>query len=827
MPLNNAPGIDAVPACKNPVPQRWRRLLLVWAGIFFGQLAIYGPSLLGLSILLPLDILSAPGVYLPRTQAVAHIVPHDRMLSDLVLQFETDRRFAVSELHSGRFPFWAPYQYAGAPFVWPKYSPFLLFQCLTASPVILAWAQVLASLVAGTGAYLFFRRTLAVGFWPAAVCAWGYPLSGFLVFWQGFPTCYAVYWLPWLLLAIHSTVRRTSPWAAPGLSVVTGCVLVSGHLDVAGQVLLVSGFYGLWCWFDAYRHQWTRASARTALLLLSLGWSLGFLLAAPHIVPFLEYVKTSARMSKRADGQEDRAPGDLSTLPQIAIPDIYGATRADSFRMVSGNQIESSAAGYSGLFITLLLAPLAWCSRRHRSVLWFWAALAVFGLSWTLGIPGFLSFFRLPGLRMMSHSRLVFATSFAMFSLAAIGFDQVIGGIRSRQGWFWVPILGLVALGAWCLWQAALPPEPLASLIGDALRQNRVVPGFSNLDQLAAVQAFFFRTYSVGALLSFIAAAYWIALWSGRAWRPWMPVALGVLVMGDLLWFANDRSAQCDPALYYPRLPVLEAIARSEPGRVLGYKCLPAQLTQTHGLMDIRGYDSVDPARLMDLLELTAAPDSEGASYAMSQWFRPARLELGADGVRLSPVLDLLGVRHVIFRGQSPPRLKPAFSAPDYWVLKNPKALPRAFVPSRVVSAGGDAGTLAAMGAPGFDPRAVAYVATPVPETQGVRGKAEILRETPLEVVVSFHMDTPGMVVLADAWDAGWRAYLNGNPVPILRVDHAFRGVMVPAANGSLEFRYQSSTVALGFGFAGFSILVLAGWSLILWRSLPERVQAR
>ena len=86
---------------------------------------------------------------------------------------------------------------------------------------------------------------------------------------------------------------------------------------------------------------------------------------------------------------------------------------------------------------------------------------------------------------------------------------------------------------------------------------------------------------------------------------------MGILLVGDLLWFAHDRSTQADPALYYPRIPVLEEIAKSSPaGRIIGYNCLPATLAQTHELRDVRGYDGVDPSRLTTLLYLAADPIS-------------------------------------------------------------------------------------------------------------------------------------------------------------------------------------------------------------------------
>src|SRR5436190_24213192 len=84
------------------------RLLIVFVGIMLGQAILFGPSLIGQKILLPLDILARPGVYVPPTLGRDAAQPLDRTLSDLVMQFEPDRRFAARELKAGRFPFWIP-----------------------------------------------------------------------------------------------------------------------------------------------------------------------------------------------------------------------------------------------------------------------------------------------------------------------------------------------------------------------------------------------------------------------------------------------------------------------------------------------------------------------------------------------------------------------------------------------------------------------------------------------------------------------------------------------------------------------------------------------
>jgi hypothetical protein len=77
-------------------------------------------------------------------------------------------------------------------------------------------------------------------------------------------------------------------------------------------------------------------------------------------------------MIRRSSGFEDRPPIGLEALPQVALPMMYGSTHKDS-RYISraGCLQESAAGGYAGLIASLFLAPLAWCSPRHRSMRWF------------------------------------------------------------------------------------------------------------------------------------------------------------------------------------------------------------------------------------------------------------------------------------------------------------------------------------------------------------------------------------------------------------------------------------------------------------------------
>lgn len=797
--------------------RRLQKIGIVLIGIILGQFILYAPSLTGRKILLPLDILSLPNTYLPATPGAAWKEPHSRIPSDLVEVGEPSRRFASAELRSGRLPLWNPYQYAGAPVMSSRFSPFPILLAAVESPIIIAWVEVLLALVAGTGAFVFFRRALQVAFWPAAVLAWCYPLTAFFILWQGFGLPFPVSFLPWSLFAIHCTVKKPGGFSGIGLAVVTWLVLSSGQLDVAGQVLLVSGFYAVWRCLAEY---WNRRAARQVLFAagaLAAAWGIGMLLVTPDVLPQLEFAHTGARVMRRASGFEDRPPVGLAALPQTVLPFMYGSDEKGSLSIYPEGQhflLESSAATYAGLLATLFLAPLSWCDRRRRHHSVFWLLLCFVALSWSLNVPGMVAFLRMPGLNMFSHSRLVFAASFAIVAMAAVGLDGLWRGRIRWQSWFWAPTTLLAALAGWCFFRAIVLPEPVASQIAAAVKSGARYGPLCSLSDVEHVQDWFQKTYQSGAVLCILGVLGWLALrFRNPGANRWLAPVSGALIVADLLWFGFGRNAQCDPALYFPPIPVLDAVAKSTPGRVVGYRCLPARLAEIAGLHDVRGYDAVDSARMMDIMKIAAAPGSPMLPAALTQWFVPQATLAPPDGIRLSPILDMLGVRYVIFRGVSPASLRPAFQGNDYWVLVNHSALPRVFVPRRVETLSDSRARLAKLAEKGFNPSETAYVEAPVNLPGSCQGSAKIVDETPVHAIISAQMATPGLVVFADLWDTGWHAYLNGKEAPILRTDHAIRGVVAPSGTVNLEFRYEPASMKLGFCLAALGGALLVGWT--------------
>ena len=77
-------------------------------------------------------------------------------------------------------------------------------------------------------------------------------------------------------------------------------------------------------------------------------------------------------------------------------------------------------------------------------------------------------------------------------------------------------------------------------------------------------------------------------------------------------------------------------------------------------------------------------------------------------------------------------------------------------------------------------------------------------------------MRCTGMVILADSYYPGWQATVDGRSAPIWEAYGAIRGVVVPAGDHQVEFRFRPGSVYLGAGL--FLLGLLATGVLVLRR---------
>lgn len=816
-PIDSSPGGSVSSPASQPTGQTdWtaRRpgAILLLAGWLLPQLLLLGPALIGQTVALPLDLLALPGYYLPNRPEYRQVVPIEfEMLTDITDDFSPQREFATKEFRAGRLPLWQPANFAGAPCAtWAKYSPFEILHYLFPRPVSIAWGQLLQMLVFSAGLWLFLKRGLGLSYWPSAIVSWCAPLSGTLVLWRGFPLMGPIAWLPWLLFVVHRAVRQPGGWSGIAVAGVTALVILSGQSPMAGLVLLSSGLYVVWLLCLALIHERSWRMAAMAAAVISAGWLAGFSLAAPYLLPLLEFTATGVRIQDRAAGVEERPPEGLAALPALALPDVYGARRKGSMRIARSYKRESPSVGYAGLVALFWLAPLAWSHPGYRREAMFFTLLAIIGLGWTIDLPGLVPILRLWPLNMLSCNRWVFVTSSAILILTAIGLEQFLCQAPAYHKWFLIPVLATAGMGVHCLYSSAISlPEPLYSQEETAIRSGNSPASLGDLD---IIKAGFTKCYAVGALLSLGALGGWLITIAGDTRRRGWRFAAVALLPAELFWFAANERWQGDRALYFPRIAALEKLSQLPPGRTWGISCLPPNLNQFQDLEDIRGYDGVDPARFVRLFTLACDPRQKPSSHTRTQWAVP--LMWIEPDFRLHPVSDLLNVRYLLLRKPPRPDVPLAVHEDDYWVVENPHVLSRAFVPRSARVDQTDDAALAAMESRDFDPRTVAFVASDPRVPDQMEGEAQIHYETPTRLRIDVKMKTDGLVVVSDMWDAGWIAEVDGVASTIHRVNVALRGVRVPEGAHTLRMTYDPQSLWLGCLFAGGAALTLLVWAM-------------
>jgi hypothetical protein len=173
----------------------------------------------------------------------------------------------------------------------------------------------------------------------------------------------------------------------------------------------------------------------------------------------------------------------------------------------------------------------------------------------------------------------------------------------------------------------------------------------------------------------------------------------------------------------------------------------------------------------------------------------------------------------------------------DVLVRRNRAAFPRAWVvhEARLVppldQAAADArdGPIARLRSDGpadIDFRTTAYVETERPSAlapylPGGSGRDDadeavtVHSESSTRVVIEARARRPGIVVLADTFDPGWRLTIDGRPAPVLRANFLMRGAAVTAGPHTLVYAYRPASVLIGAIVSLAGLTALGG--LALW----------
>ncbi|HWZ85315.1 MAG TPA: YfhO family protein, partial [Thermoanaerobaculia bacterium] len=450
-------------------------------------------------------------------------------------------------------------------------------------------------------------------------------------------------------------------------------------------------------------------------------------------------------------------PGHGNRLPGFAVPASYAGALLFPF----------AAAGLFGrqrsrwLFLGLGLASLAVCVKTPAA-------------DWLAKLPLF---------DIAINEYAIFLATFAVCALAALGAARLRGG--DGTGVF------LAAAAASCVvlvgLSARLAPQMTALGMPQAFARERLLFQVVPIAVAAAVLAAFGRR--------------------GRAASA-LPI-LVFLFVAERAVETFDVSPTLPERAFYPDFAILGRIPRGAPYRfaATGMTLLP-NAAAVYGLEDVRGYEAMRLAALVQTFSLWCVPQSF--------WFN--RIDDPT-----VPFLSFLNVRWVLTPQSVPP--------PDGWpvlaeddrvrLVENPRALPRAFIP-RFVFAEADPGRrLALLGEiRDFAERGVIDGDGGGAWQANGRAQVRIDAYEPQRMVLDVSAQDAAVVATSIPSWPGWKVDLDGHPIATLGFNHAFLAFRAPPGSHRVTVSYAPDSVADGAAIS-LATAIFSAFLLLRPRRLP------
>jgi len=727
---------------------------------------------------------------------------------DLVSLLWPNYSYAAQALHAGRLPFWNASLFSGMPFAADNqtslfYLPNLLAFFLAPSlPYIMVeWLVVFHFWLAGVSMYGLMRVLLSAPgspdnalspqpalhpsslILPPLFSAIAFMFSDLFVTHIGNLNLNAVSaWLPAVFAALHlALTRRSMGWAA-GAGILLGLSTLAGHAQMTYIVTIGLGPYALWriAWCIVREQKYAIRNPQHAREALLAAWraSLPLLLtlllfavavgvsSALTVIPSLELTRYTARLRLTyAEASSYSIP--WAGLAGLFSPLIFG--RGPGNFWGPWDRVELGYLGVLPLFFAGL-APF----KERRGVTVFLALLAVFGLLVALGANAPLHrllYLATPGVAQMRvPSRYILLTDFALAALAGFGLHHFASVSRKRL-WRWGAALWLMALATILLgYRAAISvtgAQHAAALIMGLLTTLLLLSSGMALTTLGS------RRLTLGLAVALLAAD----------------------LLGHGAWVEVDDT---DPTLGFQHQKVT-AFLQAQPGPTRIDNASGAwspSAAARFGLEDVSG---VNHALLL-------------AGYQAYYW---------SVGARGTPLYNFLNAQFVIADKNRPPAdytFVPVFNEdPALDIYLNTNAEPRVRLVYAATVVPTSEAAFAAIHAPDFDPSqsvVAEFLSAPARPAGVPTGESNLyyLSYAPESFSIVAVTPAPAYLVFSEVWYPGWRAWVDGNEVPIFRANYAFRGVYLDSAGEHVvTLRFEPLSWMVGLSV---TLLTLAGLSI-------------
>ncbi len=792
---------------------------------------------------------------------------------------ESFQPFLQEAAKKGEFPQWLPYIFSGL----PSYAALLTtgnrtwdFSSFIVSKISYAFAGILGSdtariafwyIVYATGMYFLMRmkkheRMVALFTSISAVFS-TWILTWVMIGHNTKPIAFAMF--PYILLCLENVREKWSLKYAVLLVLAVHVMVESTHMQMVFYGICTFGLYLL---FELVSRLITRKQPMGVLraaLVLAVAGAMSFGMGADRFLSTLEYTPYSTRGSapisqimqngdqkqKSANVQDANGGNDYdyatgwSFSPEemmtFFVPDYYGFGKLHYKGPLTGNRdmILSSyfgqmaftdAANYMGICVLFLGLFGAWRFRRDLFVQ-FLITLSVFALFLSFGrnLSFLYDFFyyHVPMFNKFRAPSMVLALmQFAMPILAAYGVAGM-GQLREeKEASKRRPALYLLVICGVFFISGLVYPSMVEESYRAQVEQSRQVAQYGdNAEVKTAIGEFVF----------------------GEMRSDWLTTGFFALLLGGIVWMYVNKKLSA--GMFYPLLIVISLV---DLWRVdvrpmdIPKKKIESDVFKKTDLIDFLTRDT----SVFRIADLDVLPSPNVAAYFKLEnihGYHSAKMRVyqdlmdeagnGGGSIIQNPLLwNLLNVKYITSQKAIFPNMQPVFTSAsgNGLVYQNPAMLPRAFfVKQAVVASRTD--ILKHLKDGDFFPVDTAYVEAALPQTidTTITGAQATLVERKNEYQ-KYMVTAPGtqslLYVSEVYYPVSWHAFVDGQETPIYKTNFAFRSVIVPKGQHTVEFKYESPKFEEGKTISlAANLLLLAGAVgavFIEWRGRSKTTSA-
>ena len=686
----------------------------------------------------------------------------------------------------------------------------------------------------------------------------------------------AIAFMPWVLAALVYAYRRKALLGAVFFALALSFQIKANHPQITYYLAFIVFGYAIAELCGAVVAQRKMKAATPpfretpvgrwlmASVLVLVGGLLGIATNANKLLPTYEYAEYTMRGGSELTHDEHNQTGDglkldyatawsygINEVPNLLIPNFNGGASSGELSRGSATYKALQSMGASNIESLRKGMPLYWGPQPFTAGPMYLGAVSlflfVFGLcvirgryKWWIAGVSVLALLLAWGSHFMWFSELFFKYAPLYNKFRTVSMILVILQVT-------VPLMGILGLNAALFGKEPLPEKKIKNGLLTALGVTggisllfALFPGLAGDFSSASDAAVFgandllisalqddrrslLRADAFRSLIFIVLAAGALFTACKKKLKALPAVAvIGVLLLADL-WGVDKRYLNKEhfvtvrnfDAQFNPR-PVDNAIHQDSD---ISYRVLDLSVNTFNDAIvsyhhkTIGGYSPAKLQRYQDLIDFHIAPEMSRLASDINAVIPTASTIADLEeGLQYYPVLAMLNTKYIVIDGNSYP-LTYGQRLGNAWFVERSRTTPTA--DAEMAALGQiDPGKEAVI----FDAQAAEGTAAEYP---GAAEGSIVLKEySPNRLSYEVSAAARGLAVFSEIYyPAGWRAFIDGEEVPILRADYTLRALLIDEGSHEVEFVYDpgSFTIGRNISLASSLVIILALAGCILY----------